>query len=88
MINRLVHELGPLNPVAPVFLLASAMPMLLRTCAEQAGRSDFTLLWCGQNASGCRASRASWRRGLLVLPEGNTRNAIGQVRLLERFVFK
>lgn len=52
MINRLVRELEPLNPVAPVFLLALAVPVPLRTCAEQAGRSDFTLLWCGQNASG------------------------------------
>lgn len=59
MVNRLMRELGPLNPVAPAFPLASAALGPLRARAEQAGRSDFTPLWCGQNASGCRSAPAA-----------------------------
>lgn len=59
MVNRLMRELGPLNPVAPAFPLASAALGPLRARAEQAGRSDFTPLWCGQNAAGCRSAPAA-----------------------------
>lgn len=52
--NRLMRELGPLNAAAPAFPLATAAIAPLRAAAEAAGSSDFTPLWSGQNASGCR----------------------------------
>lgn len=53
IINRLIRELGPLNPSAPPFPLATAASAPLRVRAEQLGSHDFTPLWAGQNTSGC-----------------------------------
>ncbi|MCB2021151.1 MAG: 2-nitropropane dioxygenase, partial [Burkholderiaceae bacterium] len=50
---------GPLNPAAPAFPLAVAALAPLRAKAESQGSGDFTPLWCGQNASGCRAVPAA-----------------------------
>lgn len=54
IVNRLMREQGPLSPVAPPFPLATSALAPLRSAAEQAGHSDFSPLWCGQNALGCR----------------------------------
>ncbi len=54
IVNRLMRELGPLHPVAPAFPHAAAALAPLRARAEAEGRDDFTSLWCGQNAAGCR----------------------------------
>lgn len=54
MINRLIRELGPLNPTAPQFPLATAAIAPLRARAEAAGSGEFSPLWAGQNATGCR----------------------------------
>jgi nitronate monooxygenase len=54
IVNRLVRELGPINEELPPFPLAAAGTAPLRSLAEKEGRSDFTPLWCGQNASGCK----------------------------------
>jgi nitronate monooxygenase len=53
--NRLVRDLGPISALAPEFPLAGAAISPLRAAAERAGSGDFSPLWCGQNASGCRA---------------------------------
>ena len=53
-VNRLVRELGPMNPKAPAFPLATAAHAPLRAKAEAAGCSDFSPLWAGQNVSGCK----------------------------------
>ncbi len=55
IVNRLMRELGPLNAVAPAFPLATAAIAPLRAAAEKAGSGDFSPLWSGQNASGCKA---------------------------------
>lgn len=55
IVNRLMRELGPISPVAPAFPLAVAALAPLRAAAERRGSGDFSPLWCGQNASGCRA---------------------------------
>jgi nitronate monooxygenase len=55
IVNRLMRELGPLNPVAPAFPLAGGALMPLRAAGEKLGRGDFSPLWAGQNVSGCRA---------------------------------
>lgn len=54
MVNRLMRELGPLNPAAPAFPLATAAVAPLRAHFEALGRTDCTPLWSGQNASGCQ----------------------------------
>jgi nitronate monooxygenase len=54
VVNRIVRELGPLNPGAPAFPLAAAAIAPLRARAEAAGSGDFSPLWSGQNATGCR----------------------------------
>jgi len=52
--NRLLDALGPLSEVAPAFPLATAALAPLKAAAEKQGRDDFSTLWSGQNASGCR----------------------------------
>jgi nitronate monooxygenase len=59
IVNRLMRELGPLNPAAPEFPLATAALAPLRAAAEARGLGDFTPLWAGQNASGCEAIGAA-----------------------------
>lgn len=59
IVNRLMRELGALNPAAPAFPLATAAVAPLRAAAEKAGSGDFSPLWCGQNASGCQAVPAA-----------------------------
>lgn len=54
LVNRLMRELGPLDAAAPEFPLAAAAIAPLRARAEAQGRGDFSPLWAGQNASGCR----------------------------------
>jgi nitronate monooxygenase len=59
IVNRLMRELGALNPAVPEFPLASAAIAPLRAKAEQQGRGDFSALWAGQNAAACRAVPAA-----------------------------
>jgi nitronate monooxygenase len=54
IVNRLIAELGPMNPSAPAFPLALAGVLPLRSKAESRGSGDFSPLWAGQNASGCK----------------------------------
>jgi nitronate monooxygenase len=54
IVNRLIEELGPINDAAPAFPLAAAAIAPLRAKAESLGKGDFSPLWCGQNASGCK----------------------------------
>ncbi len=59
IVNRLMRELGPVRTSAPDFPLASATLAPLRAKAESLGLDDFSPLWAGQNASGCRAIPAA-----------------------------
>jgi nitronate monooxygenase len=59
IVNRLMRELGPLNPAAPSFPLAAAAIAPLRKQAESQGLGDFSPLWAGQNVSGCREISAT-----------------------------
>jgi len=54
IVNRLVGELGPVSPYAPAFPHAVFASSALRAKAEAQGKDDFSPLWCGQNASGCK----------------------------------
>lgn len=51
IVNRVMRELGAINPLAPAFPLATAAMTPLRTAAEAQGSSDFTPLWAGQNTA-------------------------------------
>ena len=54
IVNRLMQHFGAVSPVAPAFPLAAAAVAPLRAAAERQGSGDFSPLWSGQNASGCR----------------------------------
>ena len=54
IVNRLMKELGPINTAAPAFPFAAAAIAPLRAKAENQGSGDFSPLWAGQNASGCK----------------------------------
>jgi nitronate monooxygenase len=54
IVNRIIREVGPMSPIAPAFPLATAAVAPLRATAESQGSADFSPLWAGQNASGCK----------------------------------
>lgn len=54
IVNRIVRELGPIGTAVPDFPLATSAIAPLRAKAESLGSGDFSPLWSGQNASGCR----------------------------------
>ncbi|MCP4391303.1 MAG: nitronate monooxygenase, partial [Gammaproteobacteria bacterium] len=58
IVNRVIRELGPIGEVSPFPLAATAIGPL-RSAAEANGLGDFSPLWSGQNASGCRAIPAA-----------------------------
>ncbi|MDM0112816.1 nitronate monooxygenase [Variovorax sp. J22R133] len=55
IINRILRELGPMSDAPPEFPLATAAIAPIRAKAEAQGSGDFSPLWSGQNASGCKA---------------------------------
>ncbi len=57
IVNRLMREVD--DAAAPEFPLATAAIAPLRAAAEARGSGDFSPLWSGQNASGCRAVPAA-----------------------------
>lgn len=59
IVNRVVRDWGPINPLVPAFPLGTAAIAPLRACAEAKGHADFTPLWSGQNRSGCRETGAA-----------------------------
>ena len=59
IVNRFMRELGPLSTLAPRFPLATAAVAPLRAEAERRGSGDFSPLWSGQNAAGCRVMPAA-----------------------------
>ncbi len=59
IVNRIIRELGPMSAAAPAFPLAVPAVFALRARAERLGRDDFSSMWAGQNASGCREISAA-----------------------------
>ena len=59
IVNRFMREHGPISALAPAFPLATSAMMPLRTVAEAQGSGDFSPLWSGQNASGCKEISAA-----------------------------
>jgi nitronate monooxygenase len=54
IVNRAMRELGPIRTSIPAFPLAVGAIAPLRAKAESQGSGDFSPLWSGQNASGCK----------------------------------
>jgi nitronate monooxygenase len=66
IVNRIMKELGPINTAAPDFPLATSAIAPLRAKAESQGSGEFSPLWCGQNASGCKEIPAAQLTGELA----------------------
>ena len=54
IVNRLMRERGPISSAPPEFPLATGAIAPLRAKAEAKGSGDFSPLWSGQNATGCK----------------------------------
>jgi nitronate monooxygenase len=54
-----MQEIGPINSTVPDFPLAASAIAPLRAKAESLGSGDFSPLWSGQNAGGCRGVPAA-----------------------------
>jgi nitronate monooxygenase len=54
IVNRVMRELGPIGTAIPAFPLAISGITPLRAKAENQGSGDFSPLWSGQNANGCK----------------------------------
>ena len=48
ILNRVMREIGPINPQAPAFPLAGGVLLPLKAKSEPAGSGDFINLWAGQ----------------------------------------
>jgi nitronate monooxygenase len=59
IVNRLIREIGPISAAVPEFPLAATSVAPLRAKAESLGSGDFSPLWAGQNASGCKEISAA-----------------------------
>lgn len=67
IVNRIIREVGPIAATAPEFPLATSAIAPLRAKAESQGSGDFSPLWSGQNATGCKEiSAAELTRELAV----------------------
>jgi nitronate monooxygenase len=54
IMNRAMRDLGPMSSLSPAFPLAAGAMAPLRAKAEASGSGDFSPLWAGQNATGCK----------------------------------
>ena len=59
IVNRVIHELGPISELVPEFPHAATAITAIRQAAEAQGSSDFSPLWCGQNTTGCKEISAA-----------------------------
>jgi len=59
LVNRIIREQGPMSMTAPSFPHATFASAGLRSRAESNGREDFSPLWSGQNATGCKEIAAA-----------------------------
>lgn len=59
IVNRIMKDLGAISSAPPEFPLATSAIAPLRAKAEASGSGDFSPLWSGQNASGCKEAPAA-----------------------------
>lgn len=77
MVNRIVREVGPMSPDAPVFPLAAEATQPLRGPAEARGSTDFTPLWSGQAPTLAREKPAG---SIVLAMVAETEAALSRVR--------
>jgi nitronate monooxygenase len=76
IVNRVMRELGPVSGAVPAFPLATSAIAPLRAKAESQGSGDFSPLWAGQNATGCKeVTAAVLTRELASAPADRSRPA-------------
>jgi len=51
ILNRIVRDIGPINPLAPAFPFAANALQPLRRASEAMGDDAFSAMWCGQGAA-------------------------------------
>jgi nitronate monooxygenase len=54
IMNKVMRDFGPISSLPPAFPLATPFIAPLRAKAEAEGSGDFSPLWSGQNATGCK----------------------------------
>jgi nitronate monooxygenase len=54
IVNKVMRELGPVSALPPAFPLATSAIVPMRARAEAESSGDFSPLWSGQNATGCK----------------------------------
>jgi nitronate monooxygenase len=59
IVNRVIREIGPISDKTPDFPLAATAITAIRMQSEANGLGDFSPLWCGQNATGCKEISAA-----------------------------
>jgi nitronate monooxygenase len=59
VVNRVMREVGPVSPDAPVFPHAATALAPLKAAAEKQGKIDFTNLWAGQGIAMARTNAAT-----------------------------
>ena len=59
IVNRIIKDLGAMASEVPEYPFAAAAVTAIRNKAEVQDSADFSPLWCGQNASGCREVSAT-----------------------------
>ena len=59
IVNRMMRDLGPMNPDSPPFPTAANPLAPLRAAAEKAGTGDFSPLWTGQAVALARETTAA-----------------------------
>ncbi len=59
IVNRVMRELGPMSSAVPAFPIAASAIAALRAKAEGRGSGEFSPLWAGQNAAGCKEVSAT-----------------------------
>ena len=74
IVNRIMRELGPISSSVPDFPLATSAIAPLRARAESLGSGDFSPLWAGQNASGCKEIPAGLLTEQLASELGKSQN--------------
>lgn len=66
IVNRVMHEVGPMSALAPAFPLAGGALAPLKAAAEGQGTADFASLWAGQSAPLAREMGAGEMTRLLA----------------------
>jgi nitronate monooxygenase len=85
IVNRVMRELGPICTAIPAFPLAIGAITPLRAKAENQGSGDFSPLWSGQNASGCKeVPAADLTRELAADLEDGCRTQMGANKALDK----